>query len=638
VSSLVLAWALTGSLHRTADSATDQSGAGSEPAGVIVQHIGNPHVVALQGADGDATLHVVAEVSADQLSSTATDAIPLGAPVTLTIQVPGDLAGSSPRLSAELLQPGAGAAAGTPDPATASTPGSVGPATGSVSLDRTETFLYNRTDGTFVLPQGAGPSSTGLGHQHGASLTKNMPAGGFAWATTFAAEPSDVSVDPAGRWVATTQAAQGTVELVDLVARTGPTTATVGGQPTVATFGPTGSELWVAGPGTGLATIALPDTTPRRVPGVDDAVAVAISDDGALVLAVDRAGTAHLVDGSARRVVGTTQVGSGFTDVGFASAVDGGSFVVAGNDGRVRVLPVGGGRLGTPRTIDIASSGTTDVSAVAVAPDGSTLLVSDQESDAVVVVDLAAGRVLQTVDAGPDPAEIAILEHFAIVRIVGAADAKWIDLDDPTQSNDVSIGSTPPSSLLSAPGNTEVLAPVPAEQRVFRLHVMNGHPMVMASDDDPIAADVAIAVVGRIHETAPGQFEQRTAFDAPGRYMLRFETGSAVATWELTVAVPLIEIVARPLDEVMAAKVGQSINVRFAVSAGTSLVSPEVLAYASTPEGPRQQRVAATAVEGNVYEATLVLEAPSEYSVHLLDAGAGLTAEKSAAATIIVTD
>lgn len=492
-------------------SGIDRSDARPTPSSVVLRRIGAPRVAALDGAAGAVTLHVVAELRDG--ARAANDTVPAGAPVTFTIETRAAAGATAPTLTAERLA-----------------------ADGAVptALDHHETFLYNGRDGTFVLRHGAGATAGALGEDAGATLSRLAPAGGAAWATTIGAHAGPVVADPTGRWVAVAQPAAGRVDLIDLVARAGPLAAPVGGRPMALAFAPADTTLWVATDGSGLVAVDLPAGDVHRVAGIGDAHAVAVSDDGAHVLAIGTDGQARLVDAATRRVVAMRPASADVVTARYVGSLDGGAFVCVGRGGLVRVLPVRGSTLTTDRAVETGPAGARDVGGALVAPDGRTLLVSDRVADEVVVVDLAAGHVVDTIAAGTDPADIERLDHFAIVRSAATAAATWVDLDDTARSGAVAIGGAPASSLAGTPGAAEVLAPVPADARLYRLRIAHGQPTTVASDG-PVTADVAVDVMGTLHALGTDRFEQRAAFDTPGRYRLTFTIGGHRATWELDV-------------------------------------------------------------------------------------------------------
>jgi hypothetical protein len=263
---------------------------------------------------------------------------------------------------------------------------------------------------------------------------------------------------------------------------------------------------------------------------------------------------------------------------------------------------------------------------VAVAPDGSTVIVPDPASGTIAVVDLGVRRQVATVEAAAEPSEVAFLEQFAVVRNAGSTDVTWIDLDDPSRSDNLTVGSVPPGLLTVTPDGSELLVPVAADTRVFRIHVMMGRPMVMGSDDDPTGADVVVAVRSALHEARPGTLMQRTVFDRPGTYELALEWPGGVTAGGFVVDVaapPEPERIAWPLASPIAADAGVPVTVEFV--ADRQLVAAEVLAYADTPSGPRQVRAAAHPVPGGGWRAEITLPDGGTYRAYLLSPEAGLT-------------
>jgi hypothetical protein len=636
---LVIELQMTGGSDSTPAPTTPLASAAAAVAPeATTRAIGETQSLTIAGGAAPATmtLDVTAEVPsvAEVDGRQGVSEVPAGLPVTLSFRVPETFAGKVPTLSASAQE--------------RSTPGGapVERAAHDVSLDRTEVFLLNRQDGSLVLPaygesrsrpDGAPPDA----HDHGSALTRGMPGGGLAWATTISGGVGEIAMDPAGRWLAIAQPDLGRVQLVDLAAREMHSTVAVGTAPDRVWFSPSGT-LWVAGTSDRGLTMVDPATAKARpVGGVDVAVRdLAVAGQAGLAVAVGVAGTdVLLVDSATARVVQRLTLGAEPVAVAWAEHVfDSGAFVVAHRTGVLTVLALEDRTISVAGNVAIGGSGA-DIATVEVSPDGRTAVAPDRESASVAVVDLERRHLLRIVEAATEPTAVVFLEHFAVVRNAGSPDVTWIDLTDPRKSDNLTVGSVAPADLAVTADGAELLAPIAADGRVFRIHVMMGRPMVMGSDDDPTGADLALPVRAALYEEQPGVFVHRAVFDRAGTYRLRLSwpSGAHADGFVIDVAAPPSpEQIARPVAAQMTTDVGTPVVTEF--TADRSLAAAEVLAYADTAAGPRQVRVAADPVGDGGWRAELSLPAPGTYRAYLVATAAGLTTETGLPVVIVVSD
>jgi hypothetical protein len=590
----------------------------SSPTPAVNLQVGDPMVATLEGGgpvtlrvDTDLPPDVAAAQEGDQL-----DRVPLGVPVTLSFELdPGILpAGEGPQLDARL----AGGSA--------------------VTLERPQTFLLNRSEGTLLAPNlGAGAAGSADdghdGHDHaadpGQELAQTMPGGGLSWATTFTQDPDVLEVDPTGRWLATGYQAEGRVEVVDLLRREPPVSIATG--VVTAAFTPDGTELWVAD-ADGAVTVVDP-AAGRIAANVQGARADTITFDraGRHVLITGRTDqAATILDIGTRREQDRRETGAVLA-AGYSESTD--AFVTIGEGGELTLLPLGDGPDGGASTLDTGAA----ASGLAVSPDGRTAVVVAEASDEVTIVDLTELEIRGHADA-VDPAEVVFLDHFAIVRSGTAPAVTWVDLEVPSRSNDEALGEAPAASLSVSSDGSEVLAVSPGDDRIFHLHTMMGRPMVMEQQPNTGASDVVIDVSPGLFQADDGVFRQRTVLDRPGRYTLRLQVGAEEVTFDLEVApilprAPLSE----PVEVSLQGGVGEAVSVRFRVDGDAAPRNAEVVAFASTSQGPQQLRRPAAAADDGTIGAEIAVTVPGTYQVWLVDESAGITPGTGTPAVLEVT-
>jgi DNA-binding beta-propeller fold protein YncE len=381
---------------------------------------------------------------------------------------------------------------------------------------------------------------------------------------------------------------------------------------------PAAGRLWVAdaaGDGVSVIDLAARRTVARlRVPGGAGAIAFA-GRHHAVVTSAARGGTATLVDARRHRVVGTVTLGARPAAVDFAPAAQ--AFVVGHADGRLTTLPLSRGRLGRPQAVRVGPT-TAGTGAVRVAPDGRTAVALNARADTIAIVDVARRRLVQTAEAGAAPAEVAFLDHFALARNARSPEVTWVDLDVPSRSNNIRLGSAPGRGMFADVTGDQVLVPSAADRQLYRVHAMHGRPMVMGQVPNPARADAGVTSKGGLQRTGPGRYELRTLIPDAGRYRLtvRLRDGERVE-FPLAVESPETSVRARSARSRLRARPGEPLTVRFDVT-GASPARADVLAYASSSGTIHQARAAARHIGGTSYEATLRLPDPGSYRLTLI--------------------
>jgi len=576
--------------------------------------VGTPITAPVRGGRGNVRLAIATEAPATG------SAIPAGAPLGLTVGLDraaraaaGDRA---PRLSARRL------------PAR----GVVG---GAVALAHAQTVMVNRATGAAGAPPAAAGGHAGHTLAPGLQVTQSSTRGGaLEWAATLPKGAADVQPSPDGRWVVAAYPETGRLALLDLLQRRVIGTLDLGGYPTTLRFAPDG-RLWAGDPQRGEVTVV--DLGARRVAGRVQVglgpMRIAFDRAGARALVVSRDdGAATLVDTRTLRRLAAVTVGGRPADVAFAPAAR--AFLVARAGAPLAVLRLdrAGGLVAARELPRVAPP----VRAVRVAPDGRTAVAL--AGSRMLVLDTRTNAVRATVAAGRRPSDLVFLERrFAVALDAARPIVTWVDLQDVTRSNAISLESRPGRSISVSPDGREALVSVPADGWVFHLHVMMGRPMVMQQDRNPLGADTVIASRPGLVPAGGGRFEQRTVLDQPGRYRLavRLPDGGR-ATFALRVAAAGAGIRVTPEQRRMRVRAGERVTVAFDV-AGAAPARAEVLAYSASPRTEvRQLRAPARRIGPGRYSATLKTASPGRYTVSLLGERPALPARARASATLVV--
>jgi DNA-binding beta-propeller fold protein YncE len=593
---------------------------GHDTSGNVLRPVGGGLTRRVPGS-GPARLDVAALVAPAAGRLTA---IPAGTPVRLRFTLPGPARGAMPSVRAARMDLPAGDG-GDEQAAHKRRAASREP----VSLQREATVLVDRRRGQVAIPNQSG----GRSHQHapGQGLASTMPGGGYEAAATISPGATATAVDPGGRFLAAAYSGAGRVELVDLLLGRRAGAIRTGGRPTALAFAPDG-RLWVTDRARGRVAVVDPA---RRLVSASLAIAgatgpVAFGPHGDRAIVAGRAGAA-LVDARRARVLATASVSAPSVGAGWSG--DTGAFAVGGADGTVTLVPVDG-RAGRLRRIDLGVK--EPVRTFAVAPDGRRAVAAGGSAGRVTVVDLRRRRVFGPIAAGKNPAQIAFLGRFALVRNAGSPDVTWIDVRTPSRSNAIALGSSPATSLAITPDGRRAILAAPKDQKVFGLHSMMGRPMLMEAEPNPAAADAALVAGGGLQRTGPRTLELWTVLSRSGTY--RFEVqlpGRGRAVFKVPVNDPASDAVTvRAERRVYRASAGERVVVAFGVK-GRDMGEAQVLAY-STGAASNQLRVAARRVAAGRYQAELTAPQPGIYRVQLESEQAGIGARSGPGATLRV--
>jgi hypothetical protein len=621
------AWLAGGSPGGKEGGGHDASHRDEAEQATVERQVGAPQFARLTGGPGGRVrLSVSAEVPAARAPSRLA-AVPSAASVTLSFALPSRAVGrSQPRLVAHQLErsvTGGGPRAGHATHAGA-----------AVRLSTEETFLFSRRSGEVIVPGAAGGTPGQSHHEPGQQVAQSLAGGGWSFTTKLPPRAGQTAVDPTGRYLAAAYPQAGRIELLDLLRHQRAGAIDAVARPGALRFAPGGDRLWVTDEARGRIVVV--DVASRRTVGEVNtgagsrAVAFAGPDRAVVTSEVD--GRATIVDARRVAVLGTVAVPRP-VDAAFAHAT--GAFAVAGREGSIALIGARSRTAHVERTLQLGRGA--DVRALGVAPDGRTAVALDAAGDQLVVVDLRSGR-RQRVDAGVDPSSVVFLERFAVVRNAGSADLTWVDLKDPSKSNNLPLGSHPAADIVLGSDGASVQATLPQERQVATLHVMMGRPMVMDGMRNTVRADVAASVANGLQSVGRGRLEQRTVFERPGRYHLELRLADGGrAEFEL----PVTETGPRPARVLaerrqLRAAAGQSVRVRFRVI-GPAPTDAQVLALSTSAGAIHQLRAPARPVGGGVLEALITPPAAGSYRLSLQSESQDLATDGSSGAALRVT-
>lgn len=599
---------------------------------VAPRAVGQPQVARVSGGSSAVTLRVEASVARAPRGGTLSS-IPVGAPARLSFELPPGLdSGRMPRLTAHrmdlslarMLERESQPSGGHDDAEKSHEAGGHGheDSTGlgdRVSLTRRETFVLDRASGDVMVP--AGSAGEDHDHQPGKQLAAaTMPDGGAAFAAKFTPGIEHTAVDADLRYLAVSHR-DGLVETLDLLDRGRPRAIETALSPARLRFAPDG-RLWALDRERGVAVI---DVDQRQVAatlgdaGSVKAIAFA-GDDRALLTYSDRA---ELVDTRSLKTLESRSLAPGATDVAFSAQRR--AFVVTHTDGMLSVIALDGRDALTAPT-PIRTGVEEALERVGIANGGRSVVALSPGADRMVVVDLVRQRVVAAIEAPGEPRDLLFVGDFALARASRTTDLTWVDVENPSRSNSMQVGSKPARGLEVSSDGRSVLVPSPADRAVFTLDVMMGRPMLMGQIRSAIPADTVVSAGAGLQRSGDGRVEQRSAFETPGRYHLELAFGNGRrAQFEVVVSAPAEKTATvRPGRSRMTARAGQSVVVRFAM-AGPQRADAEVVAYTTTG-GIGQVRVPARRVGDSTYEARLTPPGPGRYRVVLTSEQAGITA------------
>lgn len=348
-------------------------------------------------------------------------------------------------------------------------------------------------------------------------------------AARFDSPPASLSVDLDGRRFLASFAERG--EVVEIAVPDAQTRVLAAGldRPVAAYPGPGGS-IWVLDQGAGQVLRIAPDgqVQVQTLPTISRITPSASRD--ALALAGDEAGI--LIDaGSGQILAGVDQ------PTGDAVALDDlqGSFALArlaGNNLAIHYLDA----VDSPVQMTLPGP----ASRLAASTDGRWLLAFDPGQAApALLIDVAAGRVIQRIDTGIPIAEIAFTDRAAYLMLadqsrVGVLDLSAIRPDQPVLMRDVMLGQ-PVQPARSGDG---LLAPLWPQPGMLAVHSGSYtgfliHDYSMMGDAPPMSAlrlrggiPERVATFDRsFREALPGRFRTAAVLPAPGQYELVTTTG-----------------------------------------------------------------------------------------------------------------
>lgn len=368
------------------------------------------------------------------------------------------------------------------------------------------------TDGAFVI----------------ADPELDLASANLVGAATLPEVPDDLVADPdGGRMIATLS---GRGEILSLaVPDAASRTLAQGLDRPVAAFGAPDGAVWVLEAGTRRALRILPGGPPQVL--MEHAVALTRASAGDSFAI---AGTGH---------TGLYQSRDGAPLIVLATGSDA-ALALSDPDGTFALARLSGDRLDIHYTDapdqPVAVALPSPVSRLVAGPGGRWILGHDPGRAApTLLIDVARGRVIQSVSAGVPVSEIAFTDRAAYLMLadqsrVGVLDLAAIDGDSATPLRDVMLGQAR-ERLLDHAGYLVPLWPQPGMLAVHAESYTGFviHDYAMMGDAPPMTAlrlrggvpQRVVAFDRSFREAAPGLFRTMAVLDTPGDYELVATTG-----------------------------------------------------------------------------------------------------------------
>ena len=180
------------------------------------------------------------------------------------------------------------------------------------------------------------------------------------------------------------------------------------------------------------------------------------------------------------------------------------------------------------------------VEGVRFSPDGTLVIVLNQHLNKAHIIDAINKTIIRTAETGEAPTGIDFMEEYAIIRNTYSPDVTYISMKDTGVSNIAPIGIEPPlvwtpHSIMTTSNGDEVVVTSPREGRIYFMHKMNGEPMAMSSTRVEFGSDAVAIVENRLHETAPGTYQQYIILDREGPFDIKFRSEQINATFKIEV-------------------------------------------------------------------------------------------------------
>lgn len=202
-------------------------------------------------------------------------------------------------------------------------------------------------------------------------------------------------------------------------------------------------------------------------------------------------------------------------------------YVLSEEEGTISVLDAG-----ARRKIIASRPG---VKALRFTPDGRWGLITNIRENSVSILDASANRVVDTVQVGQQPDQIALTNAYAYIRSAGSEKISLIGLnslgqDKPPAVSEFRAGSVSPASsadfgaaatIVPAPEGNAALVANPAEKTVY--YYAEGMAAPMGSYRNYGLEPRSVLVVDRgLRETRPGVYRSALSFPREGTYDVAF--------------------------------------------------------------------------------------------------------------------
>jgi len=459
----------------------------------------------------------------------------------------------------------------------------------------------------------------------------NLPAVGEDWALSEDRSRLFVSTPKVNQVVVIDTSIWKVIERID-----------VGVRPSRIELQPDGKYLWVSCSYVGrkVDSVYVVDTDTMEVAttfdGGNSHHEFAFSPDS-LVAYVADAGLARVsvIDTQSLQTLALVDVGQSAAGVVYSS-MSHCAYVVDSVGGRVAVLD------GASHELVRYVFGQPGLGTIRVAPGGRYLLVANEKTATVDVIDVATDKVIQTADVGPEPDQIIFTLSLAYVRSRGSDLILMIPLEQIGSDGPLSVadftgghaafglGATTSvaDGMAPAPGGLAAIVANPADRIVY--YYREGMAAPMGSFQSYGREPRAVLVVDQsLRETPPGEYTTSFQIDRPGVYDVAFflDVPRILQCFELRVgdspealsAAPSDAVHVRSLGMDVKALHGEPIRVRYSVYdavTGEPIASLHDVAMLAFASGNWQQRRQAESLGHGIYEATFEMPSAGVYHVY----------------------
>ncbi len=180
------------------------------------------------------------------------------------------------------------------------------------------------------------------------------------------------------------------------------------------------------------------------------------------------------------------------------------------------------------------------IESIFISPDGRRGVILNQNANSSYIIDAVNSSVIKNVKTGEGPNGVVFLEEYAIIRNTYTPDVTFININDPTMSNDETLGMEPaltwmPHGIVSTSYGDEAVITSPRDGKIWFMHKMQGDPMAMNSATVEYGADAVAIIENKLHETGPGIYQQYIVLDREGPYTIELRVQKINSSFNIEV-------------------------------------------------------------------------------------------------------